>query len=82
MRKDYPEYKRARDEFLKHKLYCAIKSPVCTRRVDCVHHMKGRIGSNLTNAEFFMESCGACNGYVEQHPKWALENGKRLLRLT
>ncbi len=82
MRRDYQEYIKIRDEFLKDKIYCGIKSPVCTRKVDCVHHMKGRIGGNLTNPEFFIESCGPCNLYVERYPKWALSQGKSFLKLS
>jgi hypothetical protein len=34
-----------------------------------------RRGVNLLNRKYLKRSCNACNGYVEKHPLYAIENG-------
>jgi len=53
---------------------CLILSPVCTVKATCVNHKKRR-GKNLLNQKYWEPSCFHCNGYIERHPDWALENG-------
>lgn len=53
---------------------CEIKSPVCTKIMEGLHHMKKR-GANYLNKKFLKRSCNPCNHYIEEHPGWAKENG-------
>lgn len=59
---------------------CAIKSPVCTKRTQGVHHIKGR-GKYLLDKTTWEPACNACNAYVERHHQWAIENGHKQSRL-
>jgi hypothetical protein len=53
---------------------CELLTPVCTRIAEGLHHMKRR-GVNLLNRKYLKRSCNPCNGYVEKHPLYAIENG-------
>lgn len=67
----YPLAKKFREE----NPECAIKSPECTGRTECVHHVRGKEGEQLLVVKDFLPSCNACNGYVERHDAWARERG-------
>lgn len=47
-----------------------------------IHHMKGRIGDNLTNTKFFLAVCRLCHIKIENNPAWAREQGYSLSRLS
>lgn len=60
---------------------CAINSPVCTKRTQGVHHVKGR-GKYLLDKKYWKPACNPCNHYVEVHHQWALDNGHKESRLA
>ena len=74
-------YYSLRNDFMAKHGLCEINSPVCIRKSQCVHHTKGRIGSDLTDVSTWMPSCNPCNLYVEEHSQWAKDNGKAFSRL-
>jgi hypothetical protein len=67
------EYKKIVKEMLAADPMCEMNTPVCTRKAEGLHHMKRR-GVNTLNRKYLKRSCNACNGYVEEHPLWAIEN--------
>lgn len=67
-------YATARKAFLNEKKVCEIRSPECTNKATCVHHVRGR-GKYFLTMAYWKASCIACNNYVEQHDAWARENG-------
>lgn len=58
---------------------CELNTPDCTRIAEGLHHMKGR-GVHLLNRKYLKRACNACNGYVERHPQYALDNGLSVSR--
>lgn len=58
---------------------CEIRSPDCTGAAEGLHHTKGR-GKLLLDEKYLKRACNACNGYVERHPLWAIENGHSVSR--
>lgn len=76
LKDEMKEYKKEVKIFLSRpeNEMCLIQSPVCTKKATCVHHKKRR-GKNLRNEKYQEPACEPCNLYVEEHPKWAYENG-------
>jgi len=70
------------DAFMKDKEECEIKSPVCTGRAECVHHVEGRGIKVILDQSKWKASCGACNGYVEVKDAEAKEKGHKKSRLA
>jgi len=78
--------KRAKQnrEYRKIEILYLIDNPFCAR---CnhpstqVHHMKGRIGTLLTETRYFLAVCMLCHQWIELHPKEAKELGYSLSRL-
>jgi hypothetical protein len=68
------------DAFLKDKEECAIKSPVCTGRAECVHHEEGRGIKVVLDQSKWKECCRACNGWVESKDAEAREKGHKKSR--
>ena len=74
------EYIKIVREMLAGNMYCELKTPDCTGVAEGLHHMKGR-GIHLLNKKYLKRACNACNGYVERHPNFALENGHSVSRI-
>lgn len=72
------EYKKISHEFLRDKPFCQVNSPDCTKVTEGVHHKKGKIGELLTNPDFFIASCNACNLWIEVNDKEARKLGLKL----
>ena len=56
---------------------CEIKSPICTHEADPWGHelVKRSAQGSTTDKKNRVHSCTQCNGYVEDHPDWAIVNG-------
>ena len=82
-REEYPIYMAKRKAFLDSNKLCQIRSKVCTSKSTCIHHGRGRIGSNYLDDSTWFASCYACNSYLETYEGkiWGKENGFRLDRL-
>jgi len=72
------EYKVIRDRFLCEHFSCAVCGEVTLDL--CVHHMRGRIGSLLTDERYFLPVCPDCHLRIELNPIWAKEHGYSLTR--
>lgn len=60
------EYLPKMKQFVKEHPDCAMKTKVCTGSTQCVHHSKGRSSEALLlNMDHWIESCFACNAWVE-----------------
>lgn len=68
------ELKKITNEMLSENNECELKTPVCIQIATCLHHSKRR-GVNLLNKKYLKRSCEPCNGFVESHPQYALDNG-------
>lgn len=72
------KYLILREEFLsipENKICPIYKTPTTD-----IHHMKGRIGDLLLNINYWVALSREGHRYVEDHPKWALENGYTVKR--
>jgi hypothetical protein len=71
-------YARLRQKFLLNK-WCALHGRNCIPTE--IHHAAGREGVNekgtprLLDVENFIPLCSEAHRYIEEHPKWAKENG-------
>ncbi len=72
------QYRQKAKKFRQEHPLCEIKSSVCTRKTQGVHHVKGRLGDLLLDEKYWKGACNACNSYVESHPVWAIENGHKI----
>ena len=72
-------YKIKRKQFLEAFPFCEVK--LCRCQSTEVHHKKGRIGSLLTDDNFFMAVCREHHSEIELNPIWAKKNGYSLDRL-
>lgn len=75
------KYLLVRAETLSERKHCEARVPGCTIRATEIHHMKGRIGSLLTDKRYFLAVCRNCHNYIEMNPLWAKEKGFSLSRL-
>jgi len=71
------EYLILRAEHLERFPWCWRCGVMATQ----IHHKKGRVGDLLTDEKFFVSLCARCHDFVENHPKWAKEQGFSLSRL-
>ncbi len=71
-------YKPAAKLFREENPICQIQGPDCTKKTDCVHHTKGRVGDLLLEEKYWMASCTTCNLLVESADGWARVNGFKL----
>jgi hypothetical protein len=74
------EYKKVRDEFLRVHSVCEVEG--CKHTATEVHHRKGRIGNDLTNAENFMAVCRLHHIWIETNVWESKELGYSINRLT
>lgn len=74
MKIDDPQYKRLVKEMLAESNVCELKTPVCTKIAQGLHHTKRR-GALLLVKKYLKRSCNACNGWVERFPVEALKQG-------
>ena len=80
--KQEEEYSKKRKLFLEAHPLCKAALPgICTHTSTDVHHMKGRIGDNYLNEEFWLSSCRSCHSWIELHPIQAREMGLSLTKL-
>ncbi len=76
------EYKKVSHPIWKGK-NCEIKSPVCSKKAEGIHHKKGKVSAkDLLDPKFMMAACNRCNTYVEEHPDWATEKGFKISKHT
>jgi hypothetical protein len=78
--KQNSEYSSIRKVHLGEIPFCELKLPGCTGTATEIHHMKGRIGSLLTNRGYFKSTCRSCHSWVTEHSKEAIELGLSLSR--
>ena len=69
------EYAKVRIAFLLDNKYC-----FCGCLATDIHHKKGRMGTLLTNTDYFLAVCRDCHSRIELSPKWAKEKGYSLER--
>lgn len=75
------EYKKIVAEMLAQDNRCELTTPDCTGTAEGLHHQKGR-GIHLTNRKYLKRACNSCNGYVDRHPQYAIDNGLSVSRLA
>lgn len=68
------EYKKIVSQYFAASNKCEILSPVCTKIMEGLHHMKKR-GEFLMDKRFLKRSCNACNSFLEANTDWGIENG-------
>lgn len=69
------EYKKVSQPLWKGKR-CAVKSPVCTKHAQGIHHKKGKVSNkDLLDPKFMIPACNSCNTYIEDNAAWAKEKG-------
>ncbi len=55
---------------------CRIRSEVCTGWAEHFHELVGRRqGGSLTDPRNLVPSCDRCNGWIEDYPELARDNG-------
>jgi len=59
---------------------CSIKSPVCNGLVQTANHIQKRLPNNIDDPNNLEPCCYPCNGFVENFPDWARENGHNKIR--
>ena len=77
------EYKAWARDFCEANPRCEIHSKLCTTHTQGVHHVIKRSAGGARmpgllateQGQVFVPACNRCNGYVEDHPAWARENG-------
>ena len=69
------ELKKLSDILLAKYPDCQIKSPACTGKAVCCHHVYGRGKIDFLNPKKLKTSCSACNTWVEQNDKEARKQG-------
>lgn len=74
------EYKKVRDAYFEKHPNCEF--PNCGSTDITLHHMKGRIGNDLTDDRYFKSLCLKHHNWVEENPKEAKELGLSVDRLT
>lgn len=79
MRVKLAEYRKVRDEYLKENPNCARCG---TNQNISLHHLKGRIGDNLTDKNNFMTLCIPCHQWATEFTKDAIEQGFAKSRLS
>ena len=72
-------YNKKKKDYLIAFPHCEVKK--CRKDSTDIHHKKGRVGSLLTDDNYFMAVCRGCHSEIELNPIWAKENGYSLDRL-
>lgn len=78
--KELREYEKVKAEFFETHTKC--EWPGCEVEHVTLHHQRGRIGDNLTNADFFKALCWVHHQWVEENPVESKAMGLSLDRLT
>lgn len=73
------KYRRLRDKYFEQHPVCEF--PKCNSRDITLHHMRGRIGSFLTDKRYFKSLCLHHHRYVENNPLEAQKLGLSQKRL-
>lgn len=60
-KKDNLVYMKRRRHYLEKYPFCQLKLVGCTNTATEIHHVNGRIGSNLTNTNGFKSACHSCH---------------------
>ena len=68
------------DAFMKDREECEIKSPACTGRAECVHHVEGRGIKVILDQSKWKVCCCACNSHLEVKDGEAREKGHKKSR--
>lgn len=63
------KYRRLRDKYFQEYPICEFEG--CTSTRITLHHMRGRIGSFLTDKRYFKSLCQKHHKFVEEHPEEA-----------
>lgn len=71
-------YRKLRDDYLKANPICAKCG---TKNNLTLHHVKDRLGSNLTDVSNFMTLCLPCHQWVTEHTNEAIKQGFAKSRL-
>ena len=74
------KYRKLRDEYMTVNSVCEVRG--CKRKATDLHHMKGRVGEDLTNVDYFLAVCRPCHTWIEEHPAEAKEQGYSTDRLS
>lgn len=77
--KELREYEKEKAIYFEEHTCCEF--PGCEVENISLHHMKGRIGDNLTNREFFKALCWVHHQWVEENPEEAKAMGLSVDRL-
>lgn len=75
------ELKKLYKIFLAKNPKCKANLSGCTKQATEVHHAKGRVGANATDAKTFIALCHSCHRWVEENPEQAKELGLSKSRL-
>lgn len=54
---------------------CQVMLQGCSKITTDVHHMRGRLGSNLMDERYWIAVCRNCHRWIEEHPKAAKKLG-------
>lgn len=77
--KENKEYSHLRSMYLEMFPVCEVEN--CNNKSTQIHHKKGRIGSLLTDVEYFLCVCDVCHKYIELNPVLAKIQGYSETRL-
>lgn len=74
------KYRPIRDKYLKEHPECEVHD--CNKSSTNIHHKKGREGSLLWDADFFLACCETCHPKrIHENPEWAYEYGYLISRI-
>lgn len=79
MKEQLKKYRAEARKFITAHPRCQVKG--CTQVSECVHHMAGRVGENLTNQKTWLAVCLSHHRQIEDNPDWAKQNGYSESRL-
>ncbi|HRQ17738.1 MAG TPA: hypothetical protein PL085_11725 [Agriterribacter sp.] len=68
-------YRKQVAEALKKDNRCKVKSPVCIGVANGFQHIEKRSAKNLTDKKNQIPCCAACQTWIEENPKKAIEMG-------
>ena len=69
------EYRKLVKELLKKDGRCEVRSPVCTKKAQGLHHITKRSVKNLMDLKNLKRCCNACNEFMEANTDWAIKHG-------
>jgi hypothetical protein len=81
-RKDLDKvYAKVRKQYLTVHPFCEAKIEGCGKVAIEIHHKKGKVGENYTDAKTFLAVCRQCHNSIEKNPAWARQQGFSISRL-